>query len=37
VMDGAKRRVIWGLLTLPEEGALYDVIQDHFGPGVEYP
>src|SRR3954451_5708931 len=37
VLDGAKRLIIWGLLTLPEEGALYDVIQDHFGPGVEYP
>jgi hypothetical protein len=37
VLDGAKRLLIAGLLTLPEEGALYDVIQDHFGPGVEYP
>jgi hypothetical protein len=35
--EGANRLVIVGLLTLPEEGALYDVIQDHFGPGVNYP
>jgi hypothetical protein len=35
--DGAQRLVIAGLLTLPEEGALHDVIQDHFGSGVSYP
>jgi hypothetical protein len=33
---GEKRLLIAGLLTLPEEGALHDVIQDHFGPGAGY-
>ena len=36
VLDGAPRLIIAGLLTLPEEGALHDLIQDHFGPGAPY-
>ncbi len=31
-IDGAKRLVIAGLLTLPSEFALYDIIMEHFGP-----
>jgi hypothetical protein len=34
--DGARRLVIAGALTLPEEGALHDIIQDHFGPGAPF-
>jgi len=37
VLDGAPRLIIAGMLTLPEEGALHDVIQDHFGPGASQP
>jgi hypothetical protein len=29
-VDGVKRLVIAGLLTVPEDGALYDIIQDQF-------
>jgi hypothetical protein len=31
-VDGAKRLVIIGLLTVPSELALYDIIMEHFGP-----
>ena len=31
-IDGVKRLVIAGLLTLPGEPALYDIIMEHFGP-----
>jgi len=37
VLDGASRLIIAGILTLPEEGALHDLIQDHFGPGAREP
>ena len=37
VLDGAARLIIAGQLTLPEEGALHDLIQDHFGPGAKWP
>jgi hypothetical protein len=32
VVDGKRRLVIAGLLTLPGEPALYDIIMEHFGP-----
>jgi hypothetical protein len=32
MIDGAKRVVIAGLLTLPSEFALYDIIMEYFGP-----
>jgi hypothetical protein len=32
VIDGARRVVIFGLLVLPGEFALYDIIMEHFGP-----
>ncbi len=31
-IDGVKRIVIAGLLVLPGESALYDIIMEHFGP-----
>jgi hypothetical protein len=31
-VDGVLRLTIAGVLTLPGEPALYDIIQDHFGP-----
>jgi hypothetical protein len=31
-IDGAKRLIIVGLLTIPNEFALYDIIMEHFGP-----
>jgi hypothetical protein len=31
-IDGAKRMVIAGVLTIPDEFALYDIIMEHFGP-----
>ena len=31
-IDGAKRMIIAGLLGLPSEFALYDIIMEHFGP-----
>ena len=31
-IDGAKRLVIVGILTIPNEFALYDIIMEHFGP-----
>ena len=31
-IDGAKRMIIAGLLTIPSEFALYDIIMEHFGP-----
>jgi hypothetical protein len=32
-VDGEQRLLIVGLLTIPDEGELYDIIQDHFGQG----
>lgn len=32
-VDGVKRLAIAGMLTVPDDGALYDIIQDQFGPG----
>jgi hypothetical protein len=32
VIDGARRVVIMGLLSLPSEFALYDIMMEHFGP-----
>ena len=32
LIDGHKRMIIAGLLTLPGEFALYDIIMEHFGP-----
>jgi hypothetical protein len=34
VLDGARRLAIAGLLTIAEDGALFDIIQDHFGAMV---
>jgi hypothetical protein len=31
-IDGVKRLVIAGLLTVPDDGALFDIIQEQFGP-----
>ncbi|MBY0456446.1 MAG: hypothetical protein K2V38_03855 [Gemmataceae bacterium] len=31
-VDGVKRMTIAGVLTIPGEFALYDIIQEHFGP-----
>jgi hypothetical protein len=31
-IDGAKRMIVAGLLTMPSEFALYDIIMEHFGP-----
>lgn len=31
-IDGVQRLIIAGLLTLPGEPALYDIIMEHFGP-----
>jgi hypothetical protein len=31
-IDGAKRLVIVGLLTVPSEFALHDIMMEHFGP-----
>jgi hypothetical protein len=33
LVDGSKRLVIAGLLTIPDDAALHDIIQDHFGQG----
>jgi hypothetical protein len=32
-IDGSRRLVIAGLLGIPNEGALHDIMQDHFGQG----
>lgn len=32
VIDGERRLIIAGLLTIPGEPALYDIIMEHFGP-----
>ena len=31
-IDGVRRMIIMGILVIPNEFALYDIIQEHFGP-----
>ena len=33
-IDGARRIIIAGVLAIPDEFALYDIIIEHFGPGT---